>query len=96
MAIVQRCARVNRDTRVTVPLYNCIQDTRYFIFQIRAPGGHDTTFIISIYTINNYYVCRVYIICVFLFVSTSHFDSMYCKHGWKSAQAEQLVLQRNS
>jgi hypothetical protein len=29
-----------------------IQDTRYFIFQIRAPGGHDTTFIISTYTIN--------------------------------------------
>ena len=26
--------------------------TRYFIFQIRAPGGHDTTFIISTYTIN--------------------------------------------
>ena len=24
MAIVQRSARVNRDTRVTVPLYNCI------------------------------------------------------------------------
>ena len=30
-----------------------IQDTRYFIFQIRVPGGHDTTFIISTYTINN-------------------------------------------
>jgi uncharacterized membrane protein len=29
-----------------------VQDTRYFIFQIRAPGGHDTTFIISTYTIN--------------------------------------------
>jgi hypothetical protein len=29
-----------------------LQDTRYFIFQIRAPGGHDTTFIISTYTIN--------------------------------------------
>jgi hypothetical protein len=28
------------------------QDTRYFISQIRAPGGHDTTFIISTYTIN--------------------------------------------
>ena len=28
------------------------QDTRYLIFQIRAPGGHDTTFIISTYTIN--------------------------------------------
>jgi hypothetical protein len=26
-----------------------IQDTRYFIFQIMAPGGHDTTFIISTY-----------------------------------------------
>jgi hypothetical protein len=24
MTIVQRSARVNRDTRVTVPLYNCI------------------------------------------------------------------------
>jgi hypothetical protein len=24
VAIVQRSARVNRDTRVTVPLYNCI------------------------------------------------------------------------
>ena len=24
MAIVQRSARVNRDTRVTIPLYNCI------------------------------------------------------------------------
>jgi hypothetical protein len=39
----------------------CIQDTRYFIFQIRAPGGHDTTFIISTYTINkveynNYFI----------------------------------------
>ena len=38
-----------------------IQDTRYFIFQIRAPGGHDTTFIISTYTINkvkynNYFI----------------------------------------
>ena len=37
-----------------------IQDTRYFIFQIRAPGGHDT-FIISTYTINkvkynNYFI----------------------------------------
>ena len=36
-------------------------DTRYFIFQIRAPGGHDTTFIISTYTINkvkynNYFI----------------------------------------
>ena len=35
--------------------------TRYFIFQIRAPGGHDTTFIISTYTINkvkynNYFI----------------------------------------
>jgi hypothetical protein len=34
---------------------------RYFIFQIRAPGGHDTTFIISTYTINkvkynNYFI----------------------------------------
>ena len=29
-----------------------IQDTGYFIFQIRAPGGYDTTFIISTYTIN--------------------------------------------
>ena len=29
-----------------------LQDTRYFIFQIRAPGGHDTTFVISTYTIN--------------------------------------------
>jgi hypothetical protein len=34
-----------------IPVYK-IQDTRYFIFQIRAPGGHDTTFIISTYTIN--------------------------------------------
>ena len=38
-----------------------IQDTRYFIFQIRAPGGHDTTFIMSTYTINkvkynNYFI----------------------------------------
>ena len=38
-----------------------IQDTRYFILQIRAPGGHDTTFIISTYTINkveynNYFI----------------------------------------
>ena len=38
-----------------------IQDTRYFIFQIRTPGGHDTTFIISTYTINkvkynNYFI----------------------------------------
>ena len=38
-----------------------IQDTRYFIFQIRDPGGHDTTFIISTYTINkvkyhNYFI----------------------------------------
>ena len=37
-----------------------VQDTRYFIFQIRAPGGHDT-FIISTYTINkvkynNYFI----------------------------------------
>jgi hypothetical protein len=37
------------------------RDTRYFIFQIRAPGGHDTTFIISTYTINkvkynNYFI----------------------------------------
>jgi hypothetical protein len=37
-----------------------IQDTRYFIFQIRAPGGHDA-FIISTYTINkvkynNYFI----------------------------------------
>jgi hypothetical protein len=37
------------------------QYTRYFIFQIRAPGGHDTTFIISTYTINkvkynNYFI----------------------------------------
>jgi hypothetical protein len=36
-------------------------DTRYFIFQIRAPGEHDTTFIISTYTINkvkynNYFI----------------------------------------
>ena len=36
-------------------------DTRYFIFQIRAPEGHDTTFIISTYTINkvkynNYFI----------------------------------------
>jgi hypothetical protein len=29
-----------------------LQDTRYFIFQIRARGGHDTTFIIRTYTIN--------------------------------------------
>ena len=40
---------------------NKMQDTRYFIFQIRAPGGHDTTFIISTYTINkvkynNYFI----------------------------------------
>ena len=38
-----------------------IQDTRYFIVQIRAPGGHDTTFVISTYTINkikynNYFI----------------------------------------
>jgi len=38
-----------------------IQDTRYFIFQIRASGGHDATFIISTYTINkvkynNYFI----------------------------------------
>ena len=38
-----------------------IQDTRYFIFQIMAPGGHDTTFIISTYTknkvkYNNYFI----------------------------------------
>jgi hypothetical protein len=37
-----------------------VQDTRYFIFQIRAPGGHDT-FIINAYTINkvkynNYFI----------------------------------------
>jgi len=36
-------------------------DTIYFIFQIRDPGGHDTTFIISTYTIikvkyNNYFI----------------------------------------
>ena len=35
--------------------------TRYFIFQIRALGGHDTTFMISIYTMNkvkynNYFI----------------------------------------
>jgi hypothetical protein len=51
-----------------------IQDTLF-----SKSGGHDTTFIISTYTINKYYVCRVYIICVFLFVSTSHFDSMFVK-----------------
>jgi hypothetical protein len=33
----------------------------YFIFQIKAPGGHDTTFINSTYTINkvkynNYFI----------------------------------------
>ena len=41
-------------TRIIVRKYSqtCIQDTRYFIFQIRAPGRHDTTFIISTYTIN--------------------------------------------
>ena len=38
-----------------------IQDTRYFIFQVRAHGEHDTTFIISTYTINkvkynNYFI----------------------------------------
>ena len=38
-----------------------ILDTRYFIVQIRDPGGHDTTFIISTYTINkekynNYFI----------------------------------------
>jgi hypothetical protein len=38
-----------------------MQDTRYFIFHIRAPGGHDTTFIISTYKINkvkynNYFI----------------------------------------
>ena len=27
-------------------------NNKYFISQIRAPGGHDTTFIISTYTIN--------------------------------------------
>ena len=44
-------------TKLTIKSYK-----RYKIlyFQIRAPGGHDTTFIISIYTINivkynNYY-----------------------------------------
>ena len=42
-------------------IVQCIQDTRYYIFQIRAPGGHDTTFIISTYTINkvqynNYFI----------------------------------------
>ena len=26
------------------------------------------------------FVCCVNIICVFLFVSTSHFDSMHCKN----------------
>ena len=44
-----------------------IQDTRYFIFQIRAPGGHDTTFIISTYTINKVKynnVCFYMIMCV--------------------------------
>jgi hypothetical protein len=46
-------SRVRKDSR--------IQDTRYFIFQIRATGGHDTTFIISTYTINkvkynNYFI----------------------------------------
>jgi hypothetical protein len=35
--------------------------TRYFIFQIKAPRGHNTTFIISTYTINkvkynNYFI----------------------------------------
>ena len=43
-----------------------IQDTRYFIFQIRAPGGHDTTFIISTYTINkvkynNYFITIIHV-----------------------------------
>ena len=47
---------------VQVQTENVIQDIRYFIFQIRAPGGHDPTFIISTYTIkkkvkyNNYFI----------------------------------------
>ena len=44
-----------------------IQDTRYFIFQIRAPGGHDTTFMISTYTINkvkyNNYLITINHVC---------------------------------
>ena len=46
---------------------NKMQDTRYFIFQIRAPGGHDTTFIISTYTINkvkyNHYFITINHVC---------------------------------
>ena len=42
-----------------------VQDT--FIFQIRGPGGHDTTFIISTYTINkvkyNNYVITINHVC---------------------------------
>ena len=55
------------DDNITTFLLRCMghwtmyRDTRYFIFQIRAPGGHDTTFIISTYTINkvkynNYFI----------------------------------------
>jgi hypothetical protein len=42
----------NRLALCPAPRHICIQDTRYFIFQSRTSGGHDTTFIISTYTIN--------------------------------------------
>ena len=57
MAIVQRSARVNRDTRVTVPLYNCTSITCMYVVLILFVYFYLLVPPISIPCIVKMYVC---------------------------------------